>query len=81
MTLVYTDLPQKPTYGIWTHRSQRITFNRFTLPPDPELTIKTLKAAKGRGEFQVHVGCAKWGRKEWLGKICPPTNQGRQFFR
>ena len=41
----------------------------FTLPPDPELTIRTLKAAKNDKPLQVHVGCAKWGRKEWLGKI------------
>ncbi|MGZ3776663.1 MAG: hypothetical protein ACXVI9_03470 [Mucilaginibacter sp.] len=31
----------------------------FTLPPDPALTVKTLKAAKGKGDLQVHVGCAK----------------------
>ena len=52
----------------------------FTLPPDPELTIKTLKAAKGKGELQVHVGCAKWGRKEWLGKIYPPKTKDANFL-
>jgi len=52
----------------------------FTLPPDPELTMKTLKAAKGKGELQVHVGCAKWGRKEWLGKIYPPKTKDANFL-
>jgi len=52
----------------------------FTLPPDPELTIKTLEAAKGSGELKVHVGCAKWGRKEWLGKIYPPKTKEANFL-
>jgi len=52
----------------------------FTLPPDPPLTVKTLKAAKGTGELKVHVGCAKWGRKEWLGKIYPPKTKEADFL-
>ncbi|MEO6849496.1 MAG: DUF72 domain-containing protein [Mucilaginibacter sp.] len=52
----------------------------FTLPCDPELTIKTLKAAKGKGDLQVHVGCAKWGRKEWLGKIYPLKTKEANFL-
>jgi uncharacterized protein YecE (DUF72 family) len=52
----------------------------FTLPPDTELTINTLKDAKGSGQLQVHVGCAKWGRKEWLGKIYPPKTKEASFL-
>jgi uncharacterized protein YecE (DUF72 family) len=53
----------------------------FTLPPDPELTTSTLKAAKGNDEpIQVRVGCAKWGRKEWLGKIYPPKTKEANFL-
>jgi uncharacterized protein YecE (DUF72 family) len=52
----------------------------FTLPPDPELTIKTLKAAKNGNPLQIHVGCAKWGRKEWLGKIYPPKTKDANFL-
>jgi uncharacterized radical SAM superfamily protein len=52
----------------------------FTLPPDPELTIKTLKAAKNDQPLQVHVGCAKWGRKEWVGKIYPPKTKEQTFW-
>ena len=52
----------------------------FTLPPDPELTIKTLKASETNKPLQVHVGCAKWGRKEWLGKIYPPKTKEVNFL-
>ena len=52
----------------------------FTLPPDPELTIKTLSEAKGTEPMPVHVGCAKWGRKEWLGKIYPPKTKDANFL-
>jgi uncharacterized protein YecE (DUF72 family) len=52
----------------------------FTLPPDPELTINTLKAAKSNQSLQVHVGCAKWGRKEWIGQIYPPKTKEANFL-
>ncbi|MCR8559484.1 DUF72 domain-containing protein [Mucilaginibacter sp. BJC16-A38] len=52
----------------------------FTLPPDPELTIKTLASAKSDQPLQVHVGCAKWGRKEWIGKIYPPKTKDANFL-
>jgi uncharacterized protein YecE (DUF72 family) len=52
----------------------------FTLPPDPELTINTLKAAKNNQPLQVHVGCAKWGRKEWIGQIYPPKTKEANFL-
>ena len=52
----------------------------FTLPPDPKITIKTLRAAKNDQPLQVHVGCAKWGRKEWLGKIYPPKTKDANFL-
>ena len=52
----------------------------FTLPPDPELTIKTLSAAKNDQPFRVHVGCAKWGRKEWVGKIYPLKTKDANFL-
>jgi len=52
----------------------------FSLPPDPELTIKSLAAAKGKAPLQVHVGCAKWGRKEWVDKIYPPKTKDANFL-
>ena len=46
----------------------------FSLPPEPAankaiLKGKTVKHAK------VYVGCAKWGRPEWVGKIYPPKTK------
>jgi uncharacterized protein YecE (DUF72 family) len=52
----------------------------FTLPADPELTTKTLQAAKNGQPTQVYVGCAKWGRKEWVGKIYPPKTNDANFL-
>ena len=52
----------------------------FTLPPDPELTIKTLSSSKNHKPFRVHVGCAKWGRKEWVGKIYPLKTKDANFL-
>ena len=53
----------------------------FTLPPDAELTKSVLKAAKTNNEpVQVHVGCAKWGRKEWVGQIYPPKTKDANFL-
>src|ERR1700761_4399276 len=52
----------------------------FTLPPDPALTIQTLTSAKSDKPFEARVGCAKWGRKEWLGKIYPPKTKDANFL-
>ena len=52
----------------------------FTLPPDTDLTSTTLQSAKNTAPLQVHVGCAKWGRKEWLGKIYPPKTKDANFL-
>ncbi len=59
---------------------QELALVDFSLPPDPELTLKTLKAARGQGDLAVHVGCAKWGRKEWLGKIYPLKTKEADFL-
>jgi uncharacterized protein YecE (DUF72 family) len=59
---------------------EELTRIDFTLPPDPELTIITLAAAKNNSSLQVHVGCAKWGRKEWVGKIYPPKTKDANFL-
>jgi len=52
----------------------------FTLPADAALTIQTLKAALNDKPLEVHVGCAKWGRKEWLGKIYPLKTKEANFL-
>lgn len=52
----------------------------FTLPPDTELTLSTLAAAKSKEPLQVRVGCAKWGRKEWVGQIYPLKTKEANFL-
>ena len=60
--------------------TEELPFIDFTLPPDPELTVKTLTSAKSNKPFEARVGCAKWGRKEWLGKIYPPKTKDANFL-
>lgn len=51
----------------------------FKLPPDPELTKATLKSS-GKHKLEAYVGCAKWGRKEWVGKIYPQGTKDANFL-
>ena len=41
----------------------------FTLPPEPPGNKEVLKHGKGKTKF--YIGCAKWGRKDWIGKLYP----------
>jgi uncharacterized protein YecE (DUF72 family) len=52
----------------------------FTLPADALLTTRILESATKDKLLQVHVGCAKWGRKEWLGKIYPLKTKDANFL-
>ena len=51
----------------------------FALPKDPPENAMVLKTAK-RGKQSVYVGCAKWGRPEWVGKIYPPKTKEKDFL-
>lgn len=51
----------------------------FTLPADTSLTTQVLKEATKPASPDLYVGCAKWGRKEWVGLIYPPK-QKKQIF-
>lgn len=42
----------------------------FQLPPDPTFNKKILKRKAARSP-KIYVGCAKWGRPEWVGKLYP----------
>lgn len=52
----------------------------FTLPPDPELTTRTLNRSKPIAIPNVYIGCAKWGRKEWVGMIYPLKTPEKRFL-
>lgn len=52
----------------------------FRLPADPQLTKDVLKKAPAKGALDAWVGCAKWGRKEWVGQIYPPKTKDANFL-
>lgn len=52
---------------------------RFTLPADPAFN-KTILKGKPVKNPKVYIGCAKWGRKEWVGKIYPPKTKDKDFL-
>jgi len=51
----------------------------FALPPDPEVTLRALSEGKGNTKFIV--GCAKWGRKDWIGSLYPQGTREKDFLK
>jgi uncharacterized protein YecE (DUF72 family) len=51
----------------------------FTLPADHQATAKVLEKSKAKAT-EVFVGCAKWGRPDWVGKIYPPKTKAADFL-
>jgi uncharacterized protein YecE (DUF72 family) len=51
----------------------------FTLAPDPAFNKNILIGAPVAGP-KVYVGCAKWGRPEWVGKIYPAKTKEKNFL-
>jgi uncharacterized protein YecE (DUF72 family) len=52
----------------------------FKLPPDREETTQLLRKNKSTRPPLIHVGCAKWGRKDWIGKIYPKGTKEADFL-
>jgi uncharacterized protein YecE (DUF72 family) len=52
----------------------------FSLPPDGTQTSKVLSSLTPASDPQFYVGCAKWGRKEWLNMIYPPKVKEANFL-
>lgn len=53
----------------------------FTLPQDRAETTAVLSRSKRSDhKTKVYVGCAKWGRKDWLGKIYPKGTKEADFL-
>lgn len=50
----------------------------FSLPKDPGATTEVLK--KGKGKTKFYIGCAKWGRKDWVGKLYPKGTKEKDFL-
>jgi uncharacterized protein YecE (DUF72 family) len=51
----------------------------FKLPPEPAMNQSVLKGKKAKSP-EVYIGCAKWGRKEWIGKIYPKGTKEANFL-
>ncbi len=52
----------------------------FTLPKDPSVNAEVLKKRKGKAKTKFYVGCAKWGRKDWVGKLYPVGTKEKDFL-
>lgn len=52
----------------------------FSLPKEPAFNRKVLKG-KPVKKPKVYLGCAKWGRKEWVGKIYPLKTKEKDFLK
>jgi uncharacterized protein YecE (DUF72 family) len=52
----------------------------FTLPPDHPGTTALLKKQNKKADTKVFVGCAKWGRPDWVGKIYPKKTKAGDFL-
>ena len=51
----------------------------FTLPEDPAFNKAVLPGKKVNNP-KVYLGCAKWGRTEWIGKIYPLKTKEKDFL-
>jgi len=52
----------------------------FSLPAEPVSNKKILKGKPVKNP-KIYLGCAKWGRVEWVGKIYPPTTKEKDFLQ
>jgi uncharacterized protein YecE (DUF72 family) len=52
----------------------------FSLPEEPSFNKQILPGQKNK-DARVYVGCAKWGRPEWVGKIYPAKTKEKDFLQ
>lgn len=52
----------------------------FSLPAEPPYNQSILNG-KPVAKPLVYMGCAKWGREEWVGKIYPPKTKEKDFLQ
>lgn len=54
----------------------------FSFPPDAPITAKVLAAAKKtKQKPEIYIGCAKWGRPDWIGKLYPKGTRQADFLK
>lgn len=52
----------------------------FSLPSDHPITEQLFKKLKPGKQPEVYVGCAKWGREDWIGKLYPKGTKAKDFL-
>lgn len=52
----------------------------FSLPKEPAFNKQILPGKKNK-DAKVYIGCAKWGRQEWVGKIYPGKTKEKDFLQ
>ena len=52
----------------------------FSLPDEPVFN-KTVLSGRKNKNAKVYLGCAKWGREEWVGKIYPLKTKEKDFLQ
>lgn len=52
----------------------------FSLPVEPAFN-KNILQVNPINNPKVYIGCAKWGRTEWVGKIYPPKTKEKDFLQ
>jgi uncharacterized protein YecE (DUF72 family) len=52
----------------------------FSLPTEPALNSAILNT-KPFKNAKVYLGCANWGKPEWVGKIYPPKTKEKDFLQ
>lgn len=51
----------------------------YSLKDDPPETVEFLNGLQPT-ETKIYAGCAKWGMKEWVGKVYPPDSKEDEFL-
>lgn len=58
---------------------EELNITDLTLPGEPPFNRKILKGKPVKTPL-VYMGCAKWGRPEWVGKIYPLKTKEKDFL-
>lgn len=63
-------------------RAEDLSKIDFTLPPDDKVTVQLFRDLKKKpAKANVYVGCAKWGRPDWIGQIYPKGTKPADFLK
>ena len=58
---------------------EELDFIDFTLPSEPLDNDVILRSTKN-SKTDFYIGCAKWGRKDWIGKLYPKGTKEKDFL-